>query len=222
MEQIIAALITAVSAVVVALISRTPTKTVTGVYVPRLRGSSHGKWVAAMAVLASWLVISPIAIHHDFPTINVFALLALTAVVAAIWPINGWEAAAWVFSLHALNSVGKPIALIVTGYHQNPFSGYPLSGVLLLTTLALANALGVALLSQWRLRTGLKSPSPASAGPTRDSTVITTTSGPSDSIPQNTPDLSVQLERLTRLHESGGLSEVEFVKAKERILGGLD
>src|SRR5262245_6925038 len=105
MENIVAALISAASAIVVALISRMPaTRTATGEYVPRLKGASHGKWVAAIFVLAAWLVISPIAIHHDFPGFNAFALPVLTVIVAAVWPVNGWEAAAWVLALHALNS----------------------------------------------------------------------------------------------------------------------
>jgi hypothetical protein len=224
MESIISALISAAAAIAVAFISRTPTKTATGSYIPRLQGSSHGKWVGAMFLLASWLIISPIAIHHDFPGINGFALLALTAIVAAIWPINGWEAAAWVFGLHALNSVAEPIARLASHYQYPAFGGYTLKGLFFVAALASANALVVALLSQWRLKTslGIAVRTTVGVAPIGEGPSSTTTSEPTHNASANGLDLSLQLERLAKLRASGELSEAEFLKAKKKILGDLD
>jgi len=223
MENIIAALISAVTAIVVALISRMPAKTGTGDSVPRLRGTSHGKWVAAMFLIAGWLVISPIAIHHDFPGINVFALPVFTAIVALVFPINGWEAAAWIFALHALNSVAEPIARIAERNPYPAFSGYKPQLLLFLSTLALINALGVGLLSQWRLRRGMRSAILTTEGhkASVENASVTAKSEATRNASASDPDFSVRLERLARLRESGSLSEAEFIKAKKKILAGL-
>jgi len=120
-------LISAASAIVVAFICRIPGRTATGERVPRLKASCHGKCIVAMFALAAWVVISPIAIHHDFPGFNTFALPVLTVVVAAIWPVNGWEAAAWMLGLHALNFVAEPIVRMVSPRaldRSHPFAGH--------------------------------------------------------------------------------------------------
>ncbi len=224
MENIIAALISAVTAIVVALISRMPTKTGTGVRVPRLKGTSHGKWVVAIFLIATWLVISPIAIHHDFPGVNMFALFVLTAIVALVFPINGWEAAAWIFALHALNSVCEPISRIAERNPYPAFSGYNPRLLFFFTAVAMVNALGVGFLSQWRLRRSLRGASLTMEGHTTsvENPSVTAQSEAPRNASGSDPDFSVQLERLARLRESGSLSEAEFIKAKKRILGGLD
>jgi hypothetical protein len=216
MENIVPALISAASAIVVAFISRMRARTATGEYVPRLKAAGHGKWVAAMFVLAGWLIISPIAIHNFMGGFNGFWLIVLTVIVAAVWPINGWEAAAWVFALHALNLV---ISNRVASWSL--VTDKPLPELSALMWVVFANALGVAFLSQWRLRTGRGTAVRTTAHP---ATVVRATdanakSEDAPSAPKTDTDFSLQLERLARLRDAGGLSEAEFAKAKQKILG---
>src|SRR5262249_52761491 len=151
-------------------------------------------------------------------------LLALTAIVALVFPISGWEAAAWIFALHALNSVAEPISRIAERNPYPAFSGYKPQLLLFLSAPAMVNALGVGLLSQWRLRRGLRSAVLTTKGLTGsvDSASVIAKSEATRNASASDPDFSVQLERLARLRESGGLSEAEFIKAKKKILGGLD
>ena len=145
---------------------------------------------------------------------NALGIIVLTVIIAAAWPINGWEAAAWVLALHALNFVAADFVGAARFHASTAF--FPLMGLIV------ANALGVGFLSQWRLRTGQGTAVRTTAHPV---TVVRATDGNAKSegvpsAPGTDADFSLQLERLARLRDAGRLSETEFAKAKQKILGG--
>lgn len=222
MESIISALVSAIASIVVALISRTPAKQADQSYAPRQKGPSHSKWVLAMVVIALWLLLTPIVIHHDFPGINMFALFVFTGVVALYWPVNGWEAAAWTLGLHALNSIAEPIARMVGHNPYDPFAGYHASLILIWSSAAFANAFLVALLSNWRLRK-LAAAGAADTATATPQTEMSQESRASQKLeaPATTAntDIASQLERLVQLRAAGSLLEDEFRAAKAKILG---
>lgn len=222
METILAALISAIASIVVAYVSRTPTRKADDTYAPRPTGPHHGRWVAGMIAIAFWLILAPIAIHHDFPDINMFALFVLTAAVAWFWPVNGWEAAAWVFGLHALNSVAEPLARMVGNYPYPPFSGFHVSLIWITTAIAFVNAFLIAVLCNWRLRKQRGGQLVEPASPNAKSESKGSSPSPVNlerPVAAAQVDISVQLERLAQLKAAGSLSESEFQAAKSKILG---
>src|SRR5690242_15144697 len=111
MESIIAALISAVASVIVAVISRnspTSEKNTTpegsGVRTKAAVTSTGKKqWVIALSILVPWLLVSPPLIHWDLAGLNVFVILAVTLVIAFAWPIKPLAAAAIVLILHPIS-----------------------------------------------------------------------------------------------------------------------
>jgi hypothetical protein len=218
MENIINALISAAAAIIVALIGRKTAGAKAKPQDSEIRSSNHIRWLVAMLLLAGWLIVSPIAIHHDFPIPNMFGLIVVTVIISAVWPIGAMKAAAWVFSLHALNSVCEPFARIVSGYKyaSSAFSGYRLRSILITLAVVIANAALVGWISQWRLRMSFKRKADGASGVT--GTRHFTDRSDSHGIAVANPDFVHQLERLAKLHKEGGISDEEYRKAKRKIL----
>ena len=217
MDNIVSALISATAAVIVALIGRTPSRTATRLEIRQLRPAGYRKWITAMAILAAWVILSPIAIHHDLPAANIVTLFIVTVIAGAVWPILGMQAAAWVLALHALNSVAEPVARMATGYEYNPFGGYDFQGIVIMTALGVVNAVAVGCLCRWRLgKVGRAKVAAAPLSSGQDGIHERATDGQGQ---VTDADFVQQLEKLSKLREAGAISDEEFRQAKKRILG---
>jgi hypothetical protein len=213
MESIIAALISAVASVIVAVISRnspTSEKHVT----PEGSGvrtnvaiTSTGKkqWMIALSILVPWLLLSPPLIHWDLAGLNVFVILAVTLVIAFAWPIKPLAAAAIVLILHPISFAMEPIAKGLRG--MNPQGRLEPSKIVFLLSLFIGNAILAALLCAWRGRAKV------SPKETKSVAAAVATPPPIDS-------LSSELDKLGQLRAQGMISEEEFQRAKAKVLGG--
>lgn len=202
--------------IISALISRGLVRDTSGSGASRIESPYGGKWFRVVLVLIAWVVMSPILIHHDFSGINIFALPVVTVIAAMIWPIGGIKAMAWVFALHALNSVAEPIARIATGYEYDPFGGYRVQHIVLFSSFAVGNAIVVGLVSYWRLRRLARK---AELKPAVDVNTTSADVRHSHSGKRPTePDFVGQLGKLAELHEKGDITDEEYQQAKERVL----
>jgi len=219
METIVAAIISAIASIVVAWIGRgsappsaesSSIPTVVSLPVPR---SFSTAWIILLALLIPWIVLTPILIHHDFPGINLFVIAVVTILASIVWPIRPLSAAAIVLGLHPVNFFMEPLAKIVR-HMPYPMGGIDNSKAFFLIALFSSNALIVAALCFWRRRslaartvpsaTSLQRPAPNPRGAAH---------------PEASASLSAELNALASLHASGKLTDDEFRKAKERLLG---
>jgi hypothetical protein len=220
METIVAAIISAVASVIVALISRgTPpaqTDRTSETSEPSALSphSARKGWTILLAVLVPWIVLSPPLIHHDFPGINLFVIVGVTILASAVWPIRPLPAAAIVLALHPVNFFMEPVARMI--HHMlGPMSGLDSSKITFLVSIFFANALAVAGICYWRRKSSFAMPLTTSAAPVRKG----------EEVPQSTSgvhastSLASELKGLASLHAEGKLSDEEFRRAKERLLG---
>ena len=223
MENVISAIITAAASIIVALLGRNKKRSI-GTHSIKQKVPHHGKWIVSMLLIGGWIILSPITIHHDIPSLNVFVVLIITVIISIIWPINAWEAAAWVFGLHAVNSIAEPIARIVNRYQYAAFGGYKLGGILILTAIAFVNAFIVGVISKKQISKYFSLQKSDETG-AHDNIVKDTWKEKNETTttkPIIQDDISSQLERLVHLRDKGDITEEEFIAAKSKLLGKSD
>jgi len=201
-DSIVAALISAVSSVLIAYISKgkiskSPEKA--GIYnVPNWRSKV---WIIVLSMLLIWLALSPALIHHDLAGTNFFVIMFVTFVLALAAPIKPINSASIVLALYASNYVLGPLSNRLAGSRYDARYEVSLEGVLVFIGIAFANALiiyGVCALFARR-------------AVSKNSSILNDV---------NTDDLSLtsELERLGQLHEDGVLDTKEFKQAKAKLL----
>ncbi len=224
MEQIVAALISAVASVLVALIGRkTSTESADGAASSNVRSASKanrvpsGKrpWTVMLFILVPWILVTPPLIHWDFVGVNMFVIVVVTLITSAIWPIRPLGAAAIVLGLHPLNFLMEPVAKGMRG--MSMAGRFETSKVVLLLSIFLGNAAIAAGLCAWRTK---KVAVTAISDRQMEQSMDIESQRPPDIESHKAPSGSLvhDLERLTALHTQGQLSDEEFLKAKQRLL----
>jgi hypothetical protein len=203
-DSIVAALISAVAALAVAII---------GKYSPaRVRPDGRPlpgftrpppSWLIAIGLLLVWLLVSPGAIHHDLAGDNYFVAPAVLLVLALVRPIRPLTAAWTSLAVFAANFVLGPISNRLAGSpHDTRFLLHPvLLLYVLIPTAIIAGVCAVRLRSSKMATATPSIPEPTSAS---DQTVSIS--------------LTAQLQELSALHKSGALTDDEFRQAKARLL----
>ena len=189
-DALVGATISAAASIMAALISKP------NVPSPRTRSFLH-PWISTCSVVGIWFLASPATIHIALVHYN-FALIPLT-MMSLVWlcPLPPMIAASVTLGLFAVNWAGWRIALAGTGFEASH------TQLLIYLLLACASAALVSSLSRWRSKSAKASP----AIPPLDPPVM------------GTCGICTELERLSRLHESGALSNDEFSRGKQVILG---
>jgi hypothetical protein len=214
MESIIAALISAVASVIVAVISRnspTSEKNTTpegGGVRTEAAVTLTGKkqWMIALSILVPWLLLSPPLIQWDFAGLNVFVIMAVTLAISFAWPIKPLAAAAIVLILHPISFAMEPIAKGLRG--MNPQGRLEPSKIIFLLSIFIGNAILAAVLCSWRRRARV----PLSR--------VTKSVGFVEGRPPTFDSLSNELDKLGKLRAQGVISEEEFQRAKAKVLSG--
>jgi hypothetical protein len=207
-DTVLAALIGAVTSIIVALIGkqtahgrRLESRPVPGRQLPT------PAWSVTLAVLALWLLISPGAIHHDFAGSNFFVIPIVLLILAFVRPIRPLTAG-WVsLAIFSANFVLGPLGNRLAGSAHDIAFGLEFEKVRLILVIGFVAAGLVSGLCAVRLR---------QPHPLEESAKQTTHQ--EDATPEST--FTTELERLAALHSEGKLSDDEFRAAKKRILGG--
>ena len=196
LASIIAALIGATASVVVALIGKA-----------RAGGDGHGRttartppaprtnvrvWTLVTAVLVLWMAGTVLAVHPEWGRVNFLLIPVITIALALIAPVRPWAGASVVLLLYSLNLFVEPVGWLVEGIEFSPGPAY----LLIFPAAGIVNAVVVAGLARWRGRAHAGTAAAAAS-----------------------PALVDELERLRALHDSGALTDAEFERAKERLLG---
>ncbi len=196
------AIISGAASIVAALISKADhgKSSDAGVHSPGTKASFQ-LWITACSVIGTWSLASPAGIHTVLAHYN-FALVSL-AVMALAWfrPIRPMIAASAMLGLFAVNWVGWRMAHSVTA----PGLQAKRTHLQMYLLLAFASTLLVLVLSMWRSKAAEAQPVLSARPP---APAITGTHG-----------IATELERLAQLHRSGVLSDDEFSRGKEVILG---
>ncbi len=203
-STIAASLISATASIITAVISSRPRSDARAAR----KGYSYRQpqklpWIIIVLLLLVWLGGSPILLHWDIASLNIFVIVMVTLVLAFFFPIRPGAAAATVLILHPANFFSEDLGKFFHGVTPNfPFSssvGVDASTVILLLSIYFANAIVASLLCLWRARVPANEPSAQGAGRARP--------------------LADDLERIAVLHSRGILTDEEFQAAKRRLLG---
>ena len=222
MEQIVAAIISAVASVIVALIGQkaasageTAAPSVPSASKTERVPSRKKPWMVMLFVLVPWILVTPPLIHWDFVSVNMFVIVVVTLIASALWPIRPLGAAAIVLGLHPLNFLMEPVAKGIRG--MSMAGRFETSKVVLLLSIFLGNAVIAAGLCAWREKKVAVS---GVSGRTAGQFIEPKSQSAPDVKPQSAAfgSLVHDLERLTALHTQGQLSDEEFLKAKQRLL----
>lgn len=202
-DSVIAALITAVSSIVVALISRTP-KERSGGRRSHVRHVDVSKrpWMVTGVFLAVWLMASPGLVHHDLADSNFLLLPVVALVLALASPIRPLVAVSMTFAAFAFNSVAGPWSnrLAHSKYDDTLPTSNP-SELKFILALTFGTAILVYVFTTLRRRqlqpATIELPGPAG---------------------RNGHNLVADLNQLGELHKTGLLSSDEFLQAKTTLL----
>jgi len=203
-SSIIAALITAIASIVVALIGKSAPGSKKQIHEAlSFRYGGSKTWVVVIVALVLWILVSVVFISERLGVLNWFLIAIVTLLLSVVAPIRPMYAAAVVLILYSENFFMHDVHILLGGrYYRSPDYLAVLEGAL---AAGFAVALVVGLLCRWRGR-------------------IAHAAGVSVSEPeQDSPQISVllgdELSKLARLHEAGALTDEEFQKAKNRVLG---
>jgi len=208
-DTVLAAMIGAVTSIVVALIGRQTahgkrleSRPLPGRQLPPL------SWAVTLVVLALWLLISPGAIHHDLAGTNFLVIPVVLLILAVASPIRPLTAG-WVsLAIFSANFVLGPLGNRLAGSRYDIAFGGEFSQLWPILLIGFAAALVVAGICAWRLRMPLASIREADSTTERTRENVMTDGG-----------FAAALERLAALHSEGKLSDDEFRTAKKRLLG---
>jgi hypothetical protein len=199
MESIVAAIVSAVASIVVALINRERSaKQTSTVPVALIQEQKRGSraWLFAVLGTVVWAVVaSRLTNRGDLLEINFFVLIPIVSIVAAyVCSPQPLAAASGVFAIHAVNAGLMSVSRI------RGFMIASASDTLLLLLAFTVNAVLAALAARWAKR-GQRRSAQLAGGEVH---------------PSSTTD---QLTQLARLRTDGLLTDDEYIKAKNKLLG---
>ncbi|HLO32884.1 MAG TPA: hypothetical protein VK249_27315 [Anaerolineales bacterium] len=151
METIVAALISAITAVLVVLINRKPVQTrELSSQTPKVDPKHNQAWAVLAVIGLLWLVISTALLTDSFENISrintSLIIPVITLGAAFLWIIDGWIAFAIVVILHIVNV----IAYMGVHYGDVTYYFYGVSGVIMFALIVSINAILVVLILRLR------------------------------------------------------------------------
>jgi len=199
-SAIIAAAISAVASVIVAILGRPrPSPPESGRRVTTYSfPERHARiWVVAVTVLVAWTVLAPLFLHWDVAGLSIVIVPVALWILSASVPISPPVPPALALLLLPLAFLSEPIAKwrhgVSTVNHFEPAA----LGILL--AVAFGSAAIAWLLARWRA-----------------SAFGSTT--PSSQKPEAPAAWTKDLADLAKLHRTGELSDEEFARAKDKLL----
>lgn len=215
--SIIAAVISAMASVIVALIGKSsPQKKSRSGKLEWTRiipSKNRRVWFIVTTILLVEMVLVPVLIHWDMAVFNFIPILVLTFILASRWPVKPWSAAAVVLMLYSVNIFMEPLGWWLHGATIS-FSSGDTGYFLFVLGMVLVNSTGVWIMARWRSR-ALVNQVEEEIAASQSSPEEQATEAPSQSA-----SISDELVKLTQLRESGALTDEEFQKAKEKLLNG--
>lgn len=196
-STIIAALISAVAYVVVALAGKaaSPARTPGRPIAPR---RNRRIWVVSVCILASWMFFAALFLHSDTAGItSILAVPLVTWILAAAFPIQPGRAAAVPLLLFPLAFLAEPISKWRGGMNfENHFAP---KALVFFVGIGFVTALIAWIIARWRMRSSWATVH-VEQSPTISSTI------------------AKGLSELADLHRTGVLSTEEFILAKNKLL----
>lgn len=201
---ILAAIITTVGSVIVALINQASKGSAKQRAAVSLPSANKRIWWITLLILMAWLLISPVAIHWDWGGMNFLLLPVVTLVLAFVKPVRPLSVAAIVLFLYAFNFMMEPLGKVTQKISTSNHWEAGLVGTFL--AFAGANALLAGLICRWRSRRSVQQSD------------LKREKSSEDGIQPQSHKTIEELEKLARLKDNGSLTEVEFQELKKRLL----
>ncbi len=201
-STIVAALISAVSSIVIALLGMgSSTASASG------RPGSHGGyaipkrnrwiWLIVATIFVAWLIFSALFIHWDIAGTSGLAIPVVVLILSVAFPIRPWSAAAISLFLFPFAFAAEPLGKWQHGISFENHLEPNVLGVYL--GIAFATALFAWLITRWRVRSYRTLSHDLHASPI-------------SSVFAN------EFSELAKLHQAGVLSDDEFTRAKNKLL----
>ena len=223
-DTISGALISAAGSILVAILSRgVETRTRSG-QGPLSFVSSWASgarwWYVASAILLVWFALSPALVHHDFAGTNFFVIPLATIVLALLVPTLPLMGASITLGLFAANFLLGPLSNRIGGSQfdtQVIYDPRERSKQFTVLLIGFGAAAVASLICYLRLRLRGRVTQPAAPA------IPAVASEPHVPLlpPQSAPSLARDIEKIARLHASHTLTDDEFQRAKEKLLGCL-
>jgi hypothetical protein len=201
-STIVAALISAVSSIVVALIGL-GSSTANAPGVPGSTGTyaipkrNRWIWLVVTTIFVAWLIVSALFIHWDVAGTSGLAIPIVVLILSVAFPIRPWSAAAISLFLFPFAFVAEPLGKWQNGISFQNHLDPNVVGVYL--GLAFGSALVAWLVTRWRVRS-YRTISHDLQGPPISSA------------------FAKEFSELAKLHQAGVLSDEEFTRAKNKLL----
>ena len=215
-DTISAALASAVASILAAVLSRgVETRTRSrhrlsssaGPLTPVISGARW--WYIAFVIFLIWFALSPALVNHDFAGTNFFLIPFAAILLALMVPTLPLKAASISLALFAANFFLGPLSNRIGGSEYDPWES---SQQLTLLLIGFGSAGVASCICYLRLR--FRKRSVAATTPMQRVTLP-----PARSQPRSQSGLARELERLAKLHATHRLSDDEFQREKEKLLG---
>jgi hypothetical protein len=197
-STIVAALISAISSILIAFVGRasgTGNTSTGGVLAIPVRNKKI--WFFSTFVLVSWMVFAALFLHWDLAGMSVLLIPIVILIFSAVFPIKPTTAAATALFLFPFAFAAEPIGKWRRGMiFDNHFEPNVIG---IYVAIAFGTAFIAWLITRYRTR----------------SFRVSTQEGQRSQL--NSP-LAIQLSDIAKLHKEGVLSDEEFTQAKNKLL----
>jgi hypothetical protein len=219
-DTISAALISAVASILVAILSRgVETRARSGNQDPSsevafVSSRSGARWYVSSVILLIWSALSPALVHHDVAGMNFLLISLATIGLALLVPTLPLKAASITLALFAANFLLEPLSnRIGSPQYDAQFVHEPREGInpftLLLIDFGTAAVTSVVCYLRLSFRKRSVQPTPLER----------VTLSPARSQARSRSGLAREIERLAKLYATHRMTDDEFQRAKEKLLG---
>ncbi|MEZ5935215.1 MAG: SHOCT domain-containing protein [Alphaproteobacteria bacterium] len=198
-STVIAALISAVASVIVAIISSTSRKKeeIKSTHPPEIPKRNQRIWMMSSSVVLFLTVFSALFLHWDLAGLSMILVPLVILILSVAFPIRPSIAVAVTLFLFPFAFLAEPIGKWRQGI---PFDNhFAVEAFGFYIAVAFGTSLIAWLITRWRT---------SFEEPTHET----------EELGKVSRSLSEQLSELDRLHREGGLSDDEFSRAKEKLL----
>ena len=220
-DTISAALASAVASILAAVLSRgVETRTRSGHRLSSSAGpltpviSGARWWYIAFVIFLIWFALSPALVNHDFAGTNFFLIPLAAILLALMVPTLPLKAASISLALFAANFFLGPLSNRIGGSEYDPWESSQ-QFTLLLIGFGSAGVASCICYLRLKFRKRVTQPvAPATPAVASEPHVPLLP-------PQSATSLARDIEKIARLHASHTLTDDEFQRAKEKLLGSL-
>jgi len=197
-STIVAALISAISAIIIALIGRGNAFGSINKKIELVIPNRNKKiWTFTTIIMIFWMIFASLFLHWDLAAMSVFLIIVVILIYSFVFPVKPTTAAAISLILFPLAFAAEPIGKWRRGINlDNHFEPRTIG---IYVSIAFGTALIAWLINRYRSK----------------SFRLSTTQ---DKLTNLNSSLAVQLSEMAKLHREGILTDEEFSKAKNKIL----